>query len=314
MMEHFLVGFRVVLPVILFIGLGYFLKCIDCVSTSTLYGMNKLVFKVFLPVLLFCNMYRTDIGTVVNVRLILFAVVCVLAVFLILCAVIPKIIKNQKQAVTAIQGLYRSNFALFGIALAEAMYGKGNVDVTGMLVAVIVPLYNVLAVSLFEFFGGESGVNVQKVMKGIITNPLIIGTGAGLVFNVADIVICTEVADVLDTVGSLATPIALIVLGGTFSFSRIGENKRNLILISVGRLLLIPMLIVTGGMVLGYRSQELFALYLMAGSPTAVASFSMADAMGGDSELAGQIIVVTSVLSLVSSIGWISVLSIMGMI
>lgn len=313
-MENFIVAFNVVLPVFLLICLGYLLQNIRWVTESALKEMNKLVFKVFLPVLLFQNMYNSNLNTDINLKLIIYAVACILTVFCILCIFVPRVVKERSKISTTIQGIYRSNFALFGIALAESMYGAGNIGPTGILVAVIVPLFNVLAVCLFEFYKGDSRLNIRKIIRGIITNPLIISTALGLVCNVLGVSFHTTLNEFVRTVGSLATPIALIVLGGTFSFHRVGANKKILAAVTVGRLIIFPGIIMVVSILLGFREKELFALYLMAGSPTAVASFAMASAMGGDGELAGQIVVVTTVLSLFTSIAGIYMLRTLGVI
>lgn len=313
-MENFIVAFRVVLPIFLLISLGYLFRRIQWVSEKSLKEFNLLVFKVFLPVLLFNNMYHSDVNTEISPRLIIYAIASVLIIFAGLCIVVPKVVKDTKQAATIIQGIYRSNYALFGIAIAESMYGTGNAGATGILVSVIVPINNVLAVCLFEYYRGNARVHVGKIIKGIITNPLIIGTVLGLICKLLPVSFPGAVSSFLNTVGSLATPIALIVLGGTFSFGKVGANKKCLTAVTLIRMIILPIIFMTFSIWLGFREKELFALYLMVGAPTAVASFSMASAMGGDGELTGQIIVVTTVLSLFTTVGGIYLLRTIGVI
>lgn len=300
-MENFIIAVNLVLPLFFLIGLGYFLKRVGWVTELSLREWNGLVFKIFLPVLLFGNMYEMDTSAELDFFLMAFAAGTVLILFLFLCGIMSKVEKDRKKRATLIQGLYRSNFALFGIAITESMYGQGNAGITGILVAFIVPLFNVLAVGLFEWAGCGS-IRIGKMLGGIGKNPLIIGTLAGLIAKLCRIPIPLAVQSSIHTIGGLATPIALIVLGGTLTFQKMAQNRKKMIGIVAGRLFLIPAVLTFFSILLGFRGKELFALYVMFGSPTAVASFSMAGAMGGDRELAGQIVIATTVCSLFSCI------------
>lgn len=298
-MENFIAAFQVILPLIILIGVGYYLNYRRVVKQETWKELNKLVFKVFLPVLLFRNMLEMDIANEMNIYIILYAIMTILLLFVFLCIVVKKIIPTKSRAVTVIQGIYRSNFALFGIAVTESMYGTGNAGVTGILVAVIVPLFNVLAVILFTSISDER-MSIKNILKGIAKNPLIIGTLAGVLFKITKIELMSGVESGITMLSNLATPTALLVLGGTFSIPKTIKNWMELLAVIIGRLLVVPVIFVVLSVLLGYRDKELFALFIMYASPTAVASFSMAESMGGDGELAGQIVVFTTVISLVT--------------
>ncbi len=312
-MDSFIVAFNVVMPLFILIGLGYFIKRMGLVAEASLKEFNSLVFKIFLPVLLFHNMYQSDFSREINVGIIIYSVISILLIFGLLFIFVPKFERQKPKAAVMIQGMYRSNFALFGIAVTESMYGTGNADVTGILVAAIVPLFNVLAVCLFEIYKG-SVISIRKILAGIVKNPLIIGTALGLVCNFSGIIFPSVIGQSVLTLGNLATPVALIALGGTFTFGNLVKNKIRLAAVTTMRLLVIPLAFVALSIALGYRGKELFALYMMFASPTAVASFAMADAMGGDGEMAGQIVVLTTVVSLFSCISGIFIMEYIGVI
>ncbi len=312
-MENFIIAFNVVVPLFILIILGYLIRKVELITETSLKELNSLVYNVFLPVLLFNNMYHISFDGEIEFGIILYSVISILLIFGILCLIVPIFEKQRKKASTMIQGMYRSNFALFGIAVTESMYGAGNAGITGILVAVIVPLFNILAVCLFEIYKGDK-VNINGIIRGIIRNPLLIGTLSGFIFKVSGIIFPVVIEQSLEKVGSLATPVALIVLGGTFKFGKLIENRKRLIVIVFVRLILIPFVFIILSILYGYREKELFALYIMFGSPTAVASFAMAGAMGGDAEMAGQIVVLTTIMSLFSCILGIFVMKAVGVI
>lgn len=300
-MENLNIAFQVVLPLLVLISVGYGLQYFKIVKQNTFEELNYLVFKVFLPILLFNNMLNSSWNTIMNIKLVFFAVMSVILIYISVFFLMIKNIKDKCKAATMIQGMYRSNFALFGIAITESMYGGNNTEVTTALVAIIVPLYNILSVILFNICG-EQKIFLKKIIKGIVSNPLIIGSILGVLLNICNIRFPLGIQNGILQIGNMATPIALIVLGGTFSFTKLSKNALEVFVVVVSRLILIPIIFVSIAFFCGFRDRELFALFIMYASPTAVASFSMASTMGGDGELAGQIVVLTTIISLVTCI------------
>ena len=219
-MENLILSFNVVAPLFFMMVLGYFLKYIKMYDQHTLDVMNKVVFKVFLPVLLFYNVYTTDLGTAVDIRLILYAASGVLILFFLLVLIVPRLEKENPKRGVLIQGVFRSNFVIFGIPVATSIYGEGNVGTTAMLIATIVPLFNVLAVISLEIFR-DSQINVKKIAKGVITNPLIIAAVIGIIFLLIGIQLPSSVLSTVKDISKMATPLGLILLGASFSFSDI---------------------------------------------------------------------------------------------
>lgn len=298
-MESVAAAVRVCLPIYIMIAVGYVANRGGIVSRSTLKELNACVFRIFLPLLLFENMY-TSLMDVANIKVLLFAVTSVVFIFLICYVIIFHVIENRSRAATIVQGMYRSNFALLGIALTETLYGSGETEVTGMLVAVIIPLYNVLAVVLFETSCQDRKTDIGKIVKGIIKNPLILWTCIGLAFNLLHISIPVAVNNAVVSLGQIATPLALFVLGGNFEVAKTIKNRNPLIAVLMTRLVIVPVLCTALSVALGFRGKSLYALFLMYATPTAVASYAMASSMGGDEELAGEIVLVTTAVSMVS--------------
>lgn len=306
-MENFILSFNVVSPLFLIMSLGYYLKYIRLFDDHTLNIMNKVCFKVFLPILLFYNIYKSDVKSAFNINLILFSVVSVVLLFLILLIIIPKIEKDNKKRGVMIQSIFRSNFVIFGMPVASSIYGEGNIGSTALLIAIIVPLFNLLSVISLEVFR-DGDINFKKVIKGIITNPLIIASVLGILFVLLNFKLPTFLEKSISDVSKLATPLSLILLGGSFSFSDIKEYINHMIFVVSNKLVLVPLVFIPISIALGFREIELLTLLIIFASPTAVSTFQMAKQMDSDHILAQQAIVFSCLFCIPTVFLWILVL------
>lgn len=312
-MDNLILSFNVVLPLFLCIMLGYFLRRIHLVDTPSLNTMNKLCFKVFLPIYLFNNIATTNLAAAFNGKLLAAAYLGVLGQFVLLFLLIPRMEKENPRRGVLIQAMFRSNFALFGLPLALSLCGTEKVGPTSILVGLTVPLFNILAVvSLESFRGGKP--SVKKMAKGIATNPLIIASLIGIAFNLLDFTLPSAVQKSVNDLGGVATPLSLVALGGSFMVEKVKEYRKQLTIGVLGRLVFSPLIMVSVGILLGFRNEMLIPLLIMSGAPTAVSSFPMAQQMDGDGELAAGLVVFTSAFAILSMFVWIFVLKQMGMI
>lgn len=310
-MENLIISFNVVLPLFICIALGYFLRRINMYDEATLKKLNKLCFKVFLPVYLFNNVYTTNLADAFNAKLLIFAVAAILVLFAVLMAVIPRLEKEDARRGVIIQGIFRSNFALFGLPVAISLCGDEKAGPTSLLVGIIVPVFNVLAVVTLETFRGGKP-SIKKIAKGIATNPLIIASVLGILCNLLGIHLPTALEKSATDLGRVATPLSLVALGGDFKFGRVKGYLRQLSIAVAGKLVISPLLMIIAGILLGFRNEMLVPILIMFGAPTAVSSYPMAQQMDGDGELAGQIVVFTSGLAILTIFVWIFVLKQMG--
>lgn len=301
-MDSLVLALEVVFPLFFLMATGYVINLLKLCNENGFSVLNKLVFKVFLPFLLFYNIYKTDISEAINPKLILFCVLAVLAEFVFLVLFIPLIEKENRRRGVMIQGVFRSNFVLFGLPVTISLLGEANAGVTSVLIAIIVPLFNVLAVVCLEFFrGGRIGKDkILKILKGIITNPLIISSAIGVLFLMLKIKLPEFAEKSINDVSKIATPLALVTLGGTFKFRKLSGNALRLLIITVLKLIVMPAVIIFTAVKLGFSGAPIVALLSMFASPTAVSSFTMAEQMDGDGELAGQIVVCTTACSIIT--------------
>lgn len=306
-MENLIISINVVLPLFLLIALGYGLKRIRMYDEVTLKTLNKLVFKVFLPVYLFHSIYSTDLSDVFDIKVILFAIAGLLIWFLLLMFLIPRIEKDNAKRGVMIQGMFRSNFVLFGLPVAISLCSEEKIGMTSLLLGIIVPIYNVLAVITLEIFRGGKP-SVKKIVLGILKNPLIIASVLGVGMYLLKIELPYTIEKTVVDIGRVATPLALIALGGGFEFHKVKGDIKQLMVSVIGKLVISPLLMVTVAVLLGFRNEILVPILLMSGAPTAVSSYTMAEQMGGDGELAGEIVVFTTGISIHTIFLWVFVL------
>ncbi|MEG0640456.1 MAG: AEC family transporter [Clostridia bacterium] len=312
-MNSFSLAFSVVCPLFLMMALGYFLRLIKLFNEAFLRQLNKLCFSVFLPAILFINVYDSDFSSSFQPRLVVFAIACVLAMFAVLMLLVPRFEKSNLRRGVMVQGIFRSNYILFGLPMAASLFGASKTGTTAVLIAFVIPLFNLLSVIALEIFH-VGKVNVKRILMGVVTNPLILGAMAAFVFLLTGVRFPRVVEQNVRDIYKIATPLALIILGGSFTFSRLKPNLKHIVVAVSGRLILIPLCFVSLSVAFGFRGVALGALLAMFASPTAVSSFTMAQQLHADDELAGQIVVVGSLCSVITIFLWISLLSSLGLL
>ncbi len=312
-MENLVIAFNVVLPLMLCIMLGYFLCRIGMIGEKLRSGLNSLCFKVFLPFYLFHSVYATDVSASFNGKLMIFCCVAMTAWFALLMFTIPRIERENPRRGVLIQAMFRSNFALFGLPMAESLCGAERMGPTSLLIGVCVPLVNVLAVVTLESFRGGRP-SARKMLLGIAKNPLIIASLLGVAFNLLGIPLPSAVQKTVTDLGRVATPLSLVALGASFTFASAANFRKQLVLGVGGKLVLCPLIMVSLGVALGLRAEMLVPVLIFFGAPTAVSSFPMAQQMDGDGELAASLVVFTSALSIVTIFLWVFALKTLALI
>ncbi|MEG1830297.1 MAG: AEC family transporter [Raoultibacter sp.] len=310
-MSSFSLAFSVVFPLFLMMALGYFLRKIGLFAPDFLQQLNRVCFQVFLPLILFSTVYKSDFSTEFNAGLLGFALACIVISFAALMGLVPVFEKDNTRSSVLVQGMFRSNYVLFGLPIASSLFGAANTGTTAILIAFVIPLFNVLAVVALEVFRNDT-INPKSIAQSIATNPLILGALAALFFVVSGLRLPGVVETSIDSIAGIATPLALIALGGSFSFTQLHGNGRALACAVSGKLVLVPLVGIAAALAFGYRGIELGALMALFASPTAVSSFTMAQQMEADDELAAQIVVTTSLFSVGTIFLWISALETLG--
>ncbi|NLK65827.1 MAG: AEC family transporter [Tissierellia bacterium] len=295
-MNNFIFSLNVVLPLVILMFLGVFLRKIKIFDEDFLKKLNSFTFKVLLPIHLFNNIYTSKISEKVDLFYVLFAVILVLGTIGILFIIIPKYENDTKNRGVLIQGLYRSNFIIFGMPLCANIFGDEGLAVVTTLIAIIIPIYNFAAVIILDLFT-DDGQNYKETLVSILTNPLIIGSFVGIIASVFQIKLPSALNKTIADVAKTATPMALIALGGEIEISNVWKNIKYLVFVSAGKLFIIPGITTLISIVFGYRGVELCALLCMMAPSTAVSSYTMAQQHDCNHELAGQIVFFTTIIS-----------------
>jgi predicted permease len=294
--ENLIFSINVVLPIFLLMCIGTFLRTIKLVDKEFLEKANSFAFSVLLPVLLFNNIYKSDISDAVDMKLIIFGVGILLFIVGILFIIVPLLEKDNRNRGVIIQGLHRSNFVLFGIPLSQNIFGAENLGPVTTLTAIIIPLYNFLAVIILDWYSKDKS-NYKETIISILKNPLIIGTVVGIVFSLLNIKLPEFLEKPIDDMAKMATPFALMVLGGDIEFRSIGKNIKYITLITIGKLVIIPAFVVVTALYFGFTGVELGALFSMVAPSVSVTSYTMALQYDCNSELAGQLVFITTLFS-----------------
>lgn len=323
MLIHILVtAINAVLPIILLILLGYILRKKEFLSESFVKTGNKLVFKVCLPCMLFINVYDIDSFASIRWDIVIYCIVAICVIFILGLATCLVATKVPERRGVILQCTFRSNFAIIGLSLAGALGGDEAQAVAAIVSAFTIPVYNVLAViALSVFVNSGKKTGVKSILLNIVKNPLIIGVVLGLVclgiralqnqlFGRVVFALNNQTAFLyksLSNLKAIASPFALLVLGGQFEFSAVRGLFKEIVVGTVWRIVLTPLLGIGGAILLSKYTgllecgtNEYPALIALFGSPVAVSSAVMAASMNNDEQLATQLVVWTSLCSIVT--------------
>ncbi|NCC77189.1 MAG: AEC family transporter [Clostridia bacterium] len=297
-MSVFWFAFNGITPLILLVLLGFFLKQFKMIDQTMIDKTTSFLFKVAFPVALFNSINKIEISEYFNPGMFIFAIGTIVGIVAFLMLILPRFVKGNKQRGAMVQGIYRGNYLLLGYPLAQNLFGETGVGPTAMLLPMVIFTYNVLAVFVLEYYRGEEArVKYLKVLAGLVKNPLIIGAIIGAIFSWSPWSLPLFLSRAIEDVGKIANPMALIMLGGQFSWSRL-EGRISLLAWAISlREFVIPTLTTLAAVALGFRGPELGALFILFASPTAVTSFIMAKTMNSDSDLASQIVLGTTLIS-----------------
>jgi predicted permease len=298
----FSTAFSVLFPLFAKIALGYGIRSLKILCGKTLKEMNNVVFRVFLPTLLFSNIYKTDFSTITSFNLLWYSVLSLIVMVSFYMLLIPRLEPENAKRGVLVQGICRSNFIFFGMPMAATLYGGTSAGIASLMVGIGVPMINMLSVIILEYFRGNKP-DLKNILKGIVLNPIVIGGALGLLCAIVGIKLPPSLEGVIFEIADIATPLALVILGASVTFSSVKVNRKPLIIGILNRLVVVPAVGITIAILVGYRDLELILLMAM---------YAMAQQMDGDAEPAGQIVVFTTALSLLSLFFWISLLMALG--
>lgn len=307
-MDSFYIAFNAVMPITFLVVFGYYLKQKDYLDKNTISKLNKICFKVFLPVLTFNNITKANIKEIFDIKLLSYAVISIVFTVIALNFIVNLFEKDKKKQGSIIQGIYRSNFVILGLPLTNHIAGTSGSAITSILIMVVIPVFNILAVIILATHSGKNK-NIRQVFADILKNPLIIASVMAIVFSVLDLKLPTFADKIIADISKLGGVLPMIVLGGMLDLSQIYSNFLNIIISVLGKLILVPIVFIPIAILIGFRDEKMISLIALYCSPTAVSSAIMAGQMGCDEELAAQIVIFTTVFSCLTIFCWVFLLS-----
>lgn len=308
-MENLIFSLNATVPVFLMMLLGLLFRNLGWIDEEFANKMNKFVFLVPLPVLVFEDLATVDFAEAWDTKFVLFCF-CVTVLSIAIAALVSFLWKDKSIQGEFIQASYRSSAALLGIAFIQNIYG--NSGMAPLMIIGSVPLYNIMAVVVLSFFhpkqrGIDSKV-IKRTLKGIVTNPIIIAIALGLAWSALQIPMPKILEKTISNVGSVASPMGLMAMGATFDIRKAFKKVKPAFVAATLKLVGLCAVFLPIAVKLGFRESELVAILVMLGSATTVSSYVMAKNMGHEGVLSSSVVMLTTMLSAFTLTGWLYVL------
>ena len=314
-MENLIFSLNATIPVFLLMVLGLALRKIGWIDEAFASRMNKFVFRVPLPVLLFQDLATVDFYEMWDGRFVLF---CFAVTFLgiVIAGLLSLLLKNRRIQGEFIQASYRSSAALLGIAFIQNIYGSAGI--APLMIIGSVPLYNIMAVTVLSFFSPErkklDAGTVKKTWKGIVTNPIIIGILIGMIWSLLRLPLPEIAAKTVSSIGAIATPLGLMAMGASFDFRKALGQKGPALAAFFLKLIGFCAVFLPIAAAMGFRQEKLVAILIMLGSATTVSCYVMAKNMGHEGTLTSSVVMLTTLGSAFTVTAWLYILKSLGLI
>jgi malonate transporter len=293
-------SFSITGPIFVVLALGIYLNRAQIINDNFIEIGSKLVFNITLPALLFISISQTSIAESANLKLVLFGLVATFTVYLMLELVAQWLIPRREDRGVVVQGGFRSNMGIVGLAYCVNAYGGPGLVAASLYLALVTILYNILAVITLNRSLNRAG-GVAKTLKDIARNPIILSIVAALPFATMAWPLPSLLLRSGEYFAQMTLPLALLCTGASLNFKALRADLNSAVVSTICKLMVVPMLLISGGIALGFRGMDLGVLALMSSAPTAAASYIMVRTMAGNAALAANIIVMTTLGSLFST-------------
>jgi predicted permease len=305
-----------VLPIFITGLIGYILKYKKIITQEFALNLSKITFKLFIPAMMFEQMYKLDMTKIINLKLILICVIGLFGVMAIAAVICPVFIKEKAKCGAVVHAIFRSNYVLLGIPLMTNLFGQEGANIAASMTSFVIISLNLCAVitlTVFEPDGEKVNSNRMKdVFKSILTNPFIIAIVAGMLVHSAGLHLPVFIEKSLSNVSVVAMPMALLALGGMYDWNNAKNNLSVSTTITVVRLVAVPAAMLTIAYILGFTGIELCLIYVIFGSPVPTSAAAMAAGMKSDAQLTGELSLMTTLFSPISFFFGVLILRLIG--
>lgn len=308
-MDNLIFSLNSTMPLFLVMLLGYLLHRKGFLEDSFVASANKFVFKIALPVQLFRDLATTDIYANFDGKYVLFCFVSTLVSILVIWLLAKLFLRDKHIVGEFVQACYRSSAAILGAAFIQNIYGTSGMS--GLMILGSVPLYNVFAVLILTLESpsadAHAGISdkLKVSIKGIFTNPILIGIALGFVYSLLRLPMPTIASKTLSSVASLTSPLALLAIGAGFQGKKALGYLKPTVVATLVKLMVLPAVFLPAAVWLGFRDEKLVALLVMLGSVSTPTGYIMAKQMGHEGVLSGSVCATTTFFSSLTLTFWI---------
>lgn len=292
-MEIFKICINAVLPLFFIMLTGYLFRVVGVVNQKDVLRMNSVSFKLFLPAMCFINIYDSDLAVLKDIKLGGFIVACILLNFLLGVLFVKRFVPDVKQKGVVLQTLFRTNFLVTALPMAKNLVGDVIDPQVGLLLFIIVPLFNILSVISMEAFNGEK-IDLKALLVDMLKNPLIESFIFVIFLKAFHIRLPGSLESAVRSFGAMASTFALFLVGAFLDFGHVRDQFKQVMFLTVMRLIVVPALFLTISVAVGFRDASFVLLLGFFSSSVAAAAFTMSEQMGGDAMLAGNVVMMTS--------------------
>lgn len=299
-MGNFIASVNTTLPLIIMLAVGYFLGRIGLIKADFIKQANKLNYWLFLPCSVFASTYCKTVDFSEGISVVVTEVLIILATFVAGYFISKSVTKDGEKRGTVMVSLCRSNYVYIGAPVVCAIVGLSSSVYASLVIAVLAVVCNIISPFCFTVNSGEK-VSAKAMLKSVFANSYIIASIVAVILMICH---CPQFPDPIhksiSTLGNVCTPLALVTLGASFDFKSAGANKKVLFWSNFFKLLIFPVIGTLIIVAIGFRGEALAALFVYLACPTATVIFTIAQAYGGDSELASEIVVTQTVISMIT--------------
>jgi len=315
MLDNLVFSLNTVLPVFAVMLIGFFLRRSGFCSEEFFKNGNKIVFYIALPASLFLDTFQTDIAGFFDVKFVAFTISTTIVSFLLIWGIIEIFIKDKKLIGTIVQAAYRGNFIILGVPLVTNVIGIEKGAKALLVISFVIPVYAVLSVIALAFRSSKNEkVNFKKILLEIVKNPFIIAIALGFLCAAVRLPLPEAGEKVIGMFKSIASPFALLCLGGSINIRSFDKKVRYSIMAALIKTIGIPLVVVPIAYLMGFRSYDLLVIMLWSGVPTSVSSYTVAVGMGGDGDIASSSVVFSTFLSVFTLTTFIYIFKTIGFI
>lgn len=312
-MQALVFSFNGVAPIALMVLLGMVLRRRGIMDDKSANVVNKLCFELFIPIKVFAQLYRADLSADVDVKTLLFILCATLVVLIALVVLVPRFVQKGTHCGEFIQGVFRGNSAILGLPLVISLYGESAGTALALPLPLVIIIYNIFSPMVLARYAEGEKPNARAMLKKVATNPFLIAAVAGLLVSLTGITPPQFLSSTLNSLGAVGSPLALIGLGAMTRMRDFQNAGALAFKASVLRLVVIPALVLPAAALMGIQGVDMAAVVCFFCTPTAVGGYVLAKNMDGDGELAGQILLQTTLLSLITMFVTLLALSAAGM-